>query len=277
MIQDKPVKREFFKLKNDILFKAVFANPNKSYLLERLIKEIIKEDIKIISIKPTELPKNNINIRNKILDIIATSNGTQYNIELNSVSNNYFRRRNASYIFKLYADSVLINESYDSMDKFIQINLTDSNTQKMPLISKYGLVSLNNKENMFIDNLEIYEIDISKKDKLCYNENGLSVISLLNMSKEELENIHGDEIMEEIKDKAIELNNDEEVFKLMSDEKEAEMIWNTMKHSEREKGIEKGKKEAKTDIAKQLINKNISIEEIIEITGLTKEEIDKLN
>ena len=46
-------------------------------------------------------------------------------------------------------------------------------------------------------------------------------------------------------------------------------------------GIEKtqkqeGKQEEKEEIAKKLINKGMSIEEIVEITGLTKEEIEKL-
>jgi len=287
MINDKPVTREFFKLKNDIMFKAVFANPNKLYLLERLIKEVIKEDIKIISIKPTELSKNNIKIRHKVLDVIATSNGVNYNIEVNTEKSTYLRRRNASYIFKMYADSVKTNESYTSMFKFIQINLTDSNTQKMPLIAKYELLSRDTKER-FIDNLEIYEIDISKVNKSCYNENGLSVIGLLNMSKEELQCVHGDEIMEEIKDRAMELNNNDEVFEFMSAEKDNQMIINTLKDEAYEngmnrgikqgiqEGIEQGKQETKLDIAKELLNEHISLEKIIKITGLTKEEIDRL-
>ena len=57
-------------LKNDILFKKVFANPKKLYLLERLIKEILKKDIKILSVVPTELPKDKMFIKNKILIII---------------------------------------------------------------------------------------------------------------------------------------------------------------------------------------------------------------
>ena len=184
--------RKFYKLKNDIMFKTIFANPQKPYLLERLIKEVIKEDVKIISIKPTELPKNKIKIRNKVLDVIAISNGITYNIEVNNENSTYLKRRNASYIFKMYADSIKSNESYSNMNKFIQINLTDSKTLKMPLYDKYELVSLITKHK-FIDNLEIYEIDISKMNKECYNENGMSVISLLNMNKEELQTIHGDD------------------------------------------------------------------------------------
>ena len=279
--------RRFFKLKNDIMFKIVFANPEKLYLLERLIKEVIKEDIKVISVIPTELPKNNMIIRHKVLDVIATSNDVTYNIEVNTENSTYLRRRNAAYIFKMYSDSIKVNESYSNMNRFIQINLTDSGTKKMPLYDKYELVSLKTKER-FIDNLEIYEIDISKIDKECYNENGLSVIGLLNMDKEELQMVHGDEIMEEIKNKALELNNSDEVFELIDAERDNQMIMNTLKDEYYERGmnkgieqgtkqgIEQGKNETKLDIAKEMLKKNLSLKDIVEITGLTKEEIDKL-
>ena len=267
--------RKFYKLKNDIMFKTIFANPQKPYLLERLIKEVIKEDVKIISIKPTELPKNKIKIRNKVLDVIAISNGITYNIEVNNENSTYLKRRNASYIFKMYADSIKSNESYSNMNKFIQINLTDSKTLKMPLYDKYELVSLITKHK-FIDNLEIYEIDISKMNKECYNENGMSVISLLNMSKEELQTIHGDDIVEEIKNSAIELNNDDEVFEFIDPEKDNEMIINTLKDEAYENGMNNGKNEEKMNIAKEMLKKNISLDDIKDITGLSEEEIDKL-
>ena len=41
-------------------------------------------------------------------------------------------------------------------------------------------------------------------------------------------------------------------------------------------GREEGRKEANIEIAKKLLKKGMSIEEIVEITGLTKEEIEKL-
>ena len=43
-----------------------------------------------------------------------------------------------------------------------------------------------------------------------------------------------------------------------------------------EKGIEKGLKKGKTEIAQKMKAKNMPIEEIVELTGLTKEEVEKL-
>jgi len=44
----------------------------------------------------------------------------------------------------------------------------------------------------------------------------------------------------------------------------------------KEEGRKEGRKEANIEIAKKLIKKGMSVEEIADITGLTKEEIEKL-
>ena len=48
-----------------------------------------------------------------------------------------------------------------------------------------------------------------------------------------------------------------------------------MKEGEKE-GLKKGEKNAKTEIAKKLLNKGIGINIIIETTGLSEEEIKKI-
>ena len=44
-----------------------------------------------------------------------------------------------------------------------------------------------------------------------------------------------------------------------------------------QKGMEKGKVEANKETAKKMLERNIEIELIMELTGLSKEEIEKLN
>lgn len=46
--------------------------------------------------------------------------------------------------------------------------------------------------------------------------------------------------------------------------------------SARRKGLEEGVEKNKKDIAKKMLTKGIEIDDIIEITGLTKEEIENL-
>ena len=42
------------------------------------------------------------------------------------------------------------------------------------------------------------------------------------------------------------------------------------------RGKEKGKEESKIEIAKKLLNMNMTVEDIVEATGLTVEEVEKL-
>ena len=57
----------------------------------------------------------------------------------------------------------------------------------------------------------------------------------------------------------------------------AEFNYNTSMYNMKQEGISEGKKEKQIEIAKKLLAKNMAIAEIQEITGLTKEEIEKNN
>lgn len=68
------------------------------------------------------------------------------------------------------------------------------------------------------------------------------------------------------------LTGDEEIRRLAELREKWEMDWNSSMDYSKKEGIKEGKKED----ARKMKEKNIPIETIIEITGLTKEEIEKL-
>ena len=78
----------------------------------------------------------------------------EINIEINSITNNYLRRRNAAYIFKRYSDSINVGSSYKKMTNFIQINLTANLSYEYPDICKYVMYDKINNLT-YIDNLSI--------------------------------------------------------------------------------------------------------------------------
>ncbi|UCZ54951.1 hypothetical protein LGQ02_09475 [Bacillus shivajii] len=43
-----------------------------------------------------------------------------------------------------------------------------------------------------------------------------------------------------------------------------------------EKGYRKGKKLAKVEVAKKLLSKEMPVEEVVEVTGLSKEQVEQL-
>lgn len=72
------------------------------------------------------------------------------------------------------------------------------------------------------------------------------------------------------------LTGEEEVRRLAELREKWEMDYNSGIGHARREGIEKGIKENKLEVAKKMKEKKIDIDTIIEITGLSKEEIEKL-
>ena len=71
--------------------------------------------------------------------------------------------------------------------------------------------------------------------------------------------------------------NKEDVFIYdITPEEEEKYIQNTEKNIARREGLEEGQRTEKESIAKKLLKANYPIDGIEEVTGLSKEEIEKL-
>ena len=77
-----------------------------------------------------------------------------------------------------------------------------------------------------------------------------------------------------------EMSMDPKEWELYESREKAIMNYNSgMKAAERrgiEKGIEKGKRTEKIEIVKKLLGLKLEIEKIVQATGMTKEEIEKI-
>ena len=282
--------KKFYKLKNDAVFKAVFCKEKNIDLLELLLQEALNKKINIISINTPEIYKNNVYEKGRTLDVLIRSNNLFINVEINTFVSNSLKRRNAGYIFRKYSELTHIGESYNSMPLVIQINLSNLNSNK--LVYKYNLYDkVNNKT--YIDNLEIYEFNITKIKETCYNKSSkYRLLSLLDCNKEELDLLKGDDIVERIKNEVNYLNDDPDFIKYMSEEDEARLLKNTLKEDAYqtgieqgieqgvkqgiEQGIEEGSKKQKLMTAKELLKNNIPIDIIVKSTGLTENEINSI-
>ena len=95
--------KKFYKGSSDIVFKSIFLKESNRDMLERLIEEAINKKVKVLEVKASELPKGSVYERGKILDVLVDSDEGEINIEVNSYSDIYLHRRNASYIFARYS------------------------------------------------------------------------------------------------------------------------------------------------------------------------------
>ncbi len=266
---------KFYKISTDGMFKSIFENENNKHLLERIIEEVIKEKVIITKLLVPELRKNKITVKGKTLDVLVKTDNKEINIEINSSMYDDIKRRNAGFIFRRYSDSVGIGGSYDKMPGFIQINFSANLGKNYPMVAEYNLYDEKAKL-MFINNFKIYEINLEKYKKFCYDNNILSLISMLDMDYGELINVKGDKDMEKLRDEALTLNNDSELLNYLSDEEEEKLIKNTYISKGIEKGIEQGVEQNKIEMVKKMLKENIDISIISRISGLSKSEIEKI-
>ena len=102
-------------------------------------------------------------------------------------------------------------------------------------------------------------------------------IAILDSTLEELDHIcKGDKNMEEYKDNIKRLNEDVEFTEWISREEDVRKVTNTLIDNAKEEGEKVGIKSKAIEIAKKLINKNFSKEEVSDITGLSIDEINNI-
>ena len=99
---------------------------------------------------------------------------------------------------------------------------------------------------------------------------------MLDLDKKELENITKDKIVDKYITNVTIGNDDPEFQKYMSEEEDKRKIHNSLLSEARENGFNDGISQEKVNIAKNILNKNMSIEDISEIIGLSIEEIKKI-
>lgn len=213
----------------------------------------------------------NINTKYSEVDAIYHSDDIIFNIEVNLVKGITTEKKNFRYI----CNSILKQVPPGSKDKFknvYQINISDYDILKKEdfiyqssiLDEKYHLIRS--------DFIKIIDINMDYLRKLDYNKikedtdslEYLLYIFICNDERDRNKLYSDDEIMAKVNKKLEELTKTmDEVFL------DKEEYW-------KEVSYEVGKEEEKIKIAKKMLAKGKDIEEIIEFTELTIEDIDKL-
>ena len=274
---------KFYTCKNDRTFKEVFLNPNNSDLLKALLEVILKIKIDKLEIKKTELLSGNVNIRDKRVDALVYTGNKKIEIEINSENKKYLNPRNTAYICNTYQSHTLVGKEYNQQTDIVQVNLTWGLGAKEDVMTKYMIMSKDGK--LFVKNFIIYEINMDYYNELWYskNEDGIKknlYLIMLDLDKKELKSMPKDDIVDKYITNVTIVNDNPEFQKYMSEEEDKKKIQNSLLSEARENGINdgisKGVSQEKVSIAKNMLKKNMSIEDISDITGLSIEEIKNL-
>ena len=281
----------FYTCRNDRAFKEVFLNPDNSDLLKALLEFILKIKIDKLEIKKTELLSGNVNIKDKRVDAIVHTGNKKIEIEINSQNKDYLHTRSTAYICNIYQSNASVGDTYNEDTDIIQVNLTwglGRNNEEMKI---YKI--MNEKGELYVKNFIIYEINMDYYDKIWYSKNEEEIkknqyMIMLDLDKKELKNMPKDKIVDKYITNVTIVNDDPEFQKYMSEEEDKKKIQNSLLSEAKEEGISqgytsgindgisKGKNKKSIEIAKNMLKKNMSIEDISDITGLSIEEINKL-
>lgn len=272
----KTENKKFYTCKNDRTFKEVFLEEENSDLLKALLETILKIEIEKIEIKKTELLSGNINIKDKRVDAIIYTNNKKIEIEVNSENKEYLHSRNTAYICNMYQSHTLSGEYYNEETDIIQINLTWGLGKKEKEKREYMI--RDEEGERFVKNFKIYEINMDYYSNVWYSKNEEEIekkkyMIMLDLGKKELETMPKDKIVDKYITKVTIVNNDPEFMSYMSEEEDKRKIQNSLYNEAKEDGI----KEGSIAIARNMLNKNMKIEEISELTGLSIEIIKGIN
>ena len=165
----------------------------------------------------------------------------------------------------------------------MHVNLTWGLGAEEDVMTKYMIMSENGK--LFVKNFIIYEINMDYYNKLWYSKNEDEIkknlyMIMLDLDKKELENMPKDKIVDKYITNVTIVNDDPEFQKYMSEEEDKKKIQNSLLSEAKEEGMEQGYTSGINDgikqTAKNMLNKNMPLEDISDITGLSIEEINEL-
>ena len=273
----------------DYGFKRLFGEePNKDLLLDFLNELLKKEQGKIIDLqylKNENLSSTELN-RKAIFDLYCTNEkGEKFIVELQKTKQKFFKDRTVYYstfpireqavvgsdwnfeLKKVYMIAILdfvFDEDEADTDKFrYDIKLTDIETKKV-FYDKLMFIYLEMpKFKKTVDELE------TRFDKWLFV----------------LKNLHKlDRIPDKLREKIfLKLFETAEIAKFTPQEyqqyEDSLKYYRDLKNSldnAREEGREEGREERNIEIAKEMLNKGFDISTISEITGLSRDEIEKL-
>ena len=277
----------FYTCRNDRAFKEVFLNPNNSDLLKALLEFILKIKIDKLKIKKTELLSGNVNIKDKRVDAIVHTGNKKIEIEINSQNKDYLHTRSTAYICNIYQSNASVGDTYNEDTDIIQVNLTWGLGRNNDEMKIYKI--MNEKGELYVKNFIIYEINMDYYDKIWYSKNEDEIkknqyMIMLDLDKKELKNMPKDKIVDKYITNVTIVNDDPEFQKYMSEEEDKKKIQNSLLSEAKEEGIYQGIEQGYTSgindgikqTAKNMLNKNMPLEDISDITGLSIEEINEL-
>lgn len=287
-------KKELLKPKNDIVFQSLFTQKNER-ITKNFISALMEEKITKIKINTQkELYREKPTDKLGILDLEAEINNKEkVDIEVQLIDRKNLVERMLFYFSKLYASTIDKGEDYIDAKRVVIIAIIDYELDLTKEIKEmetvWNVIERKNKNLMLTDKLELHIIELRKAKeeymKNRANKKAQWMMFINNPNEAEVQKIMKEN--KEIEEAVVEIREmteDEKIERLAFLRQKAIMDEKAIYAAGLDKGelrgkevgIKEGEKRNQLEVAKRMKAKGMDIDTIIEITELTKDEIEKL-
>ena len=281
--QNKKIRR--YPPKMDIIFQAIFGEVGSENITKDFLEKILKRKIEKISLDKNPILRRELkDDKLGVLDVVTELDGKEKcNIELQLIDKNNIIERMLYYWSKMYTRQIKAGDDYNKLEKTIVILIADFNIKGLEEVeyhSTWKIIETNSVKKLILT--DKFELDIIELSKIKGRENEKDqlldwLIFLENPESERVaRKMEENENLKEAVEKLDRISEDEKMQRIIELREKAIRDEHAIYAKGVDDGIEKGAREKEVQIAKNMLKEKASIEFIIKVTGLTKEEIEKL-
>ena len=303
---DSLEKEEIKRGKNEVIpciYERCFAyvydqnKNNLAHLLASILNvDVLKIKNNITKISDTNDLKNK-NDKQRRMDFVYRIDNLSLDIELN-LKPRPIKERNINYLMSLHLRKFKKGNRYEDNYRTIQININNEMIDESEkVIEEYYFRKEDGKE--YAKNIGFYVVNIPNIKKIWYNkedeefEKYKYMLSFFETNVDMIRRIYeGDEVVMDIINKQEEFSRDNEEWETFRSENELEEEYQLeIEYAKEEgkkegieegiekgieKGIELGKLQEIKKVVKSMLDKNMDIKNIIDITRLSEEEVKRI-
>ena len=277
-------KSRRYNLKNDVIFKIFFSRKGNEIFLIDFLNSLLKIKIEKITIREeVNIEQLSVEEKGGRLDLQAELNsGIIVNVELQIRNEFNIEERTTAYSAKVMARNIERGTKYEDIKKVIMINILDYELFDFEeYVSESVIVLDKHREYEVLNDIKYYFVELPKFRKQHPNMNNklnqwLAFIDdtdrrLIKMTEEK------NKVLEKARIEINYLTGDAEARRLEELREKWEMDRISALDYANKKGIKQGEKEKTKEIVRKLLEQKVSIEIVMAVTGLTKEEIKNIN
>lgn len=265
--------------KLDIVFQALFGDVGSEKITGRFLRSILKQEVSEVDLSQNiVLRREQEDDKLGILDIMAKVNEKEYcNIEMQLVDTGEIRERILYYWSKIYARQLKKGQKYRELEKTIVILIANFEIKGLEDLKYHTEWKIMDKETQKVILTDKFELRIIELPKIKEEEQEELIDWLLFLENPQSERVktkmEENEELKEAVEKLQGMSEDDYMQRIADLREKAILDYNSGMDTALRKGIAEGEKKAKLETAKKMLEKGMDIDIIIEVTGLSEEEI----